>query len=113
MFLLVVTGLFIGLCLGFFLGRNLNASPILVTQVQESPVPTAASLPTQSPLVNINQANLYELMTLPGIGEVLAQRMIDYRSTNGPFGSLAELMYVEGIGEQKLEELLPYITTGG
>lgn len=64
-------------------------------------------LPTRSGgnLVYINQATLDELQTLPGVGAVLAQRIIDYRTTNGAFTSLADLDNVNGIGEALLRDL--------
>jgi competence protein ComEA len=56
--------------------------------------------------VDINQASLEELITIRGIGESLAQRIVD----NRPYDDLHELVRVQGINEIKLVALLPYIT---
>jgi competence protein ComEA len=50
------------------------------------------------PCININSATAVDLQELPGIGAVLAQRIIDYRSTQGPFADLQALCKVKGIG---------------
>ena len=60
--------------------------------------------------MNINTASKKELDALPGIGETLAQRIIDYRSANGPFSTVDELTKVKGIGAKTLEKLKPYAT---
>ena len=60
--------------------------------------------------VNINTASKKERAALPGLGEVLAQRIIDYRSANGPFKSVNDLVKVKGIGEKTLAKLKPYAT---
>lgn len=73
---------------------------------------TAAEEPTGG-LVNINTASLSELTTLPGIGPVIGQRILDYRQAHGPFEQFADLLQVSGIGENRLEALLPLITLGG
>lgn len=55
--------------------------------------------------VNINTASKETLMTLPGIGEVLAQNIIDYRTKNGPFSSTEEIKEVNRIGDKLYEQL--------
>ena len=60
--------------------------------------------------VNINTADAEELTTLPGIGEVLAQRIVDYRRENGAFREPEELLNVSGIGEKTLEAIRECIT---
>ena len=60
--------------------------------------------------LDLNRATAQELTTLPGIGEVLAQRIVDYREAHGPFRSVEELIAVEGIGEGKLEKLRELVT---
>jgi competence protein ComEA len=56
-------------------------------------------------LVNVNSAMATELEELPGIGEVIAQRIIDYRTENGPFATVDELLDVSGIGDAILESI--------
>ena len=67
-------------------------------------------LPTEPGPLDLNRATAQELTTLPGIGEVLAQRIVDYREAHGPFRSVDELIAVEGIGEGKLEKLRELVT---
>lgn len=116
----VITALFAGLTLGLFLGRNPAGGSVTVSvparqvsaavpaETQAEPSLQAASLP-----VNINTADAAELAALPGIGEVLAQRILDYRRVHGDFSAVEQLTNVEGIGEGKLETILELITIGG
>ncbi|MDD2555657.1 MAG: ComEA family DNA-binding protein [Syntrophaceticus sp.] len=60
--------------------------------------------------ININTASLEELDTLPGIGPAIAQRIIDHRTTHGPFRSSEDLQKVSGIGEKRYEQLKGLIT---
>ena len=65
----------------------------------------------QSPQkIDINRAESWLLEALPGIGEVLSQRIVDYRSENGPFRRIEDLLKVSGIGEATFEHIKDYIT---
>jgi competence protein ComEA len=64
-------------------------------------------------VVNINTAGTEQLQLLPRVGPALADRIIEFRETNGPFGSTDELVAVKGIGETSLVRLEPYVTTEG
>ncbi len=59
--------------------------------------------------VNINTATQAQLETLPGIGPVIAGRIIEYRTANGLFRSVNQLEAVKGIGPKTLEKLRPYV----
>ena len=63
-------------------------------------------------IVNINTATAEELMTLDGIGEVTAAKIIEYRENNNGFLTIDELTEVDGIGEGKLEKIRIRITVG-
>lgn len=59
--------------------------------------------------VNVNVATIEELDTLPGVGPVTAQRIVDYRETYGFFETPEDLLNVPGIGPVTLEKMLPYL----
>lgn len=59
---------------------------------------------------NLNAANSLELENLPGIGPVLANRIIEYRETNGTFRYVEEIMNVTGVGEKKFQSIKEHIT---
>lgn len=77
--------------------------------IESSSSPThsgsSASRGTQGGKVNLNRANLSELDGLPGVGPVLAARIVEWRSKNGNFKSVDELRRVSGIGDAKFNEL--------
>jgi competence protein ComEA len=71
--------------------------------------PQAAATATPQFPINLNTATAEQLEAIPGIGPVLAQRIIEYRQTHGRFQSVDELLEVRGIGPKRLENMRPYV----
>lgn len=120
--LAVVTALFVGFTLGLFVGRNTGSGTVTLAvpaQMQTAPTTAATAAAETVPEktvsfpVNINTADVDTLTALPGIGRVLAERIVAYRRQNGHFRAIEEITKVEGIGEKKAEAILELITVGG
>lgn len=109
--LLGLAGLFLVFLLVLFFRDRAALKAAPVTVETENAVPQESFLPDVSPL-DVNSASAEELAGLPGIGEVLAQRIVDYRTANGPFEAVEDLLSVSGIGEKRLAELEGRITVG-
>jgi competence protein ComEA len=91
--------------------RSCLVAAVLLLALAPAPVfaaPPAASAPAVAP-VDVNAASVDQLVTVPGIGKSLAQRIVDFRQKNGPFKSVDELLKVQGIGEKSLEKLRPHL----
>lgn len=108
---------FLGFVAGMLVGRSINQNNVTIqspsTTSAAPQADTLAAPTTVSDLININTAPIELLDTLPGIGPVLAQRIVDYRQTNGDFKNISELSNVEGIGNEKLLAIYDMITVGG
>lgn len=112
--MIVLTSLFIIFLSVFFVIRNSRLEPVHISAISRTAENiTAPDVASCNSLVNMNTASMEELCTLPGIGETLAQRLIDYRTEHGTFQKVEELLCVEGIGAGKLSAILDYITIGG
>ena len=120
--LVVVTLLFAAFTAGFFLGRHGKRGRVELSvpaATQTLPPETFANDTTAAEIytvvypIDINNADAETLAALPGIGAVLAERIVAYRSENGDFAAVESLMNVEGIGEKRMEAILGLITVGG
>lgn len=91
-----------------------SPTPLPTAAATETPVPSRSgpSLPVAGAKININTATLAELDTLPRIGPAIAQRIIDYRTANGPFRRIEDIQNVRGIGPATFEQIKDLITVG-
>ncbi len=71
--------------------------------------PAAGGAAASGAPIDLNSATLEQLDTLPGVGPVLAQRILDWRSEHGRFGSTDELREVSGIGEATFADIKPLV----
>ena len=110
--------------MGFLLLAGLLQGPSQPTQSEASLAGQAGTsmgrLPEPRPRtvadvghVDINRGSVEELQRLPGIGPVLAERILQYRQENGKFASIRDIQNVKGIGVKRFAQLEPYIHIDG
>ena len=112
LFLFSITLIFIGFSVGLFFARCSNHNIVYLPADNDTQSNTDSATSVLGKL-DINLAGVDDLTLLPGIGKVLAQRIIDYRQENGPFSSIDDLINVSGIGANRLTSISDYITVGG
>ena len=94
--LLIITVLIIINIIGYIKRENLKSNYAVL--IEEGTIQ-----------VSINEAGADELEELPGVGPVLARRIVEYRHSNGQFEKLDDLKQVKGIGDKLFQSILQYI----
>jgi competence protein ComEA len=89
-----------------------GALALLLAMSLSSGVALAAAKAAPSGKVNINSASVEQLTSLPGVGEKLAARIVEYRQKSGGFKSIQEIMNVKGVGEKNFAKLQPFLSAG-
>jgi competence protein ComEA len=77
------------------------------TRARKTPAPMTDAT------IDLNAADAAALASLPGIGETLAARIVEYRDLNGPFASLDELADVAGMTQRRIDAIAPYLRVDG
>lgn len=90
----------------------ISSPPVRSSGIELDDTAVVVEPSAEGDIVNINNGNVADLDTLPGIGPSTAEKIIEYREVNGPFASIEEIMSVSGIGPAKFEKIQPYITVG-
>ena len=124
--LAAVTLAFLCFTAGYVIGRANRGDPVIISTQYSSPSPSPSlySAPASEKSVpendrsekdgpvNINTADVHELADLPGVGEVLAERIAAYREKHGAFVTIYDITAVSGIGDGKFETIKDLITVG-
>ena len=93
--------------LAVWLLASAGLAPASAAETKSAPKAKAAS---SGAVVDLNAAGADELAEVPGIGDSIAKRIIEFRDKNGPFQSVDDLLKVQGIGEKSLQKLRPHLT---
>ena len=109
--LLLVIALSVSMVLGVFIGRNVNSGHVSLS-AEDFSAETRNSRESMDYRLDINTATKSQLMELPGIGEVMAERIVAYRTEHGMFSSIEEIQNVPGIKRAVFDKIKEQITAG-
>ena len=111
--LLFITVLLISLMFGLLAGRYIGQSVVQLSKYDRQVAGSTQITSNADGKININLATAAELTMLPGIGEMTAKNIVEYRNAQGLFESIYDLENVTGIGKKRIESIAQYITVGG
>ena len=96
-------------CAALAVGAKLHAAPKVQSVYPVHHIPADIILDDR---MDINTASAQDLESLPGIGSVLAERIIAYREANGAFDDIEDILLVDGVGERLLDDIGDMIFAG-
>lgn len=109
--LIMLAFLFIIITVGVYISSGyFNPPDICLSECSET---DTGSDPSLHPYINLNTVDSVTLQTIKGVGPVLAENIISYRSETGGFRDINELLFVNGIGESKLKIISEYAYVPG
>jgi competence protein ComEA len=91
---------------------GIEAAKVPLAAAPASTVPPAVTDNVASDLIDLNTASARDLEALPGIGEVLSSRIVEYRTAHGAFQSVDDLTAIDGISVKLVEKIRPLVTAG-
>ena len=100
----------------FFLSLTLVACAAACVKLPRRAAPSGDKVSTAkvtnhpAPTVSINRASREELERLPGVGPVLAARIVEHRERHGPFRKVEHLLVVRGVSDRRFREIRPLVT---
>ncbi|MCC8157161.1 MAG: ComEA family DNA-binding protein [Oscillospiraceae bacterium] len=109
---LLLTAAVIAAALVWHLAGQQRAAHVSVMPSVAAAAMAAEKTEAQTACININTASAVELQTLPGIGEVLSARIVDYREEHGAFAQIEDIKNVYGIGDGIFSNIQARITVG-
>ena len=87
----------LALCFGIFAAAGIDVAA------------AAGDRQDRATVVDLNHAGAEELTAVPGIGETMARRIVEWRDEHGPFRRVEDLMKIKGIGEKSFQKMRPYV----
>lgn len=91
------------------LSMEMSAEQDSLESLEKEPKISKKELKLREKSINLNSAGADELVSLPGIGESTAEKIIEYRNRKGKFKKIQEIMNVKGIGQKKFENIKEYL----